>query len=460
MMKITFQEPLHPNPSGLTSAISSSESPVSAALPGEGASVQSERVLNASNIYLIEEREGVPLRIGNLALVALRIKESESGRIDQDKLPEFLCDIPFYEINSSLCQSQAIRQVISNCIEKSLGLKTENFHIKMIGGSGTKGVSGSPVYLIFDHAGTKLIAVLKLLPKVVELPEELCAIEFLRTLNLEKTNIISILGVGRTKIDNHEYGIVIQSVASGKALDDLMEDVVSSSEKESAMKLLCEAMASTGGTLAQIHEQTLSKKVQSSFEINSHIKAVVDVTNKLNKKISEGNPYLVGSLQIKDLDSLLKKMGTSYIQNPGFGAVAHLDAHVGNFFYFQETGYVTPIDISSLSRSFSSEGEGLVSPARDYSYFRKKLHVFGLEKGMNREALVRADNSFKIGYNGCLKQGAVMTNEAALFFEYRTILLFLKRYIDDIEDLDVGSSEYQKKVLCINHMIEELKSMA
>jgi hypothetical protein len=385
---------------------------------------------------------------------AFEIKKDD-GQVDETQLGDFFSRVPNYDCQNAHDVGVSIKQ----CICYFTKLESDGLVLKRIGGGGTKGISGAPVHFIFVKEQKQGIA--KLLPNLSELPSELCSFRKIFELSskIERLAVVSVIGVGDIQAPGKRYGLVIQSLAQGHPLDDLMIF----RNHFSTPALLNAALKNVGYVLADLHVTTLSPRSPILYELESCCKSVKEVVGKIKRKIVDrGFPYLK-PLKVEELEKFSDQVCTSYTKEPGYSSVVHLDAHVGNFFYDDRTSLVTMIDIAALSRSFLKNGTGVVSPARDYSYFLVKLPIFGLEKGMSEEQLNASSAAFKEGYEGGLKGrcdfSTIICKTADLFFAFRTQILFLQRYTEDISQIEnaVSSSEYNMKYKIIEYMVEKIR---
>lgn len=252
----------------------------------------------------------------------------------------------------------------------------------LIQAGGTKGVSGAGVFVIRDQQ-QKVCAIVKGFLSAVELIQEIRAQSILSELSLVQSTFPPALEIGTCTADRQIY-LMLQTVAEGQGLDDMFVPFISthlsSSERKTQLDFIQQALCQTAKALAELHSARLQTRADASG-VQLMIQDLVQELSTLRKEAS--SPHLRDILfdtpvsQPKNPKTALVDFVNYAIDefklDPGPGVIVHGDAHQGNFFYDIAKQVVTLIDLPTLSRSYSVEGYGLMTPEWDVQLFAHKI---------------------------------------------------------------------------------------
>lgn len=329
---------------------------------------------------------------------------------------------------------------MARSIAARLGQDPSNISIRPINdGSDTKGVSGSPVFMVELKTPRRPIGVVKVFREFTEMAQELSAMSTVEQLGLPNFVAPRVLGVGKlTKgnpngslVKDKELGYVISSIADGQALDDLMKAVgtTEGEPRETAFRQLTQAVGDVAGQLAELHQaQGSGGKVGAQF-IQHHVEKVLSYA----KQAAE-NPAVLDMLDGFSLVTCATRISEGFQGNPGPAALAHGDAHPGNFFH--KGHKVTAIDTPTMDMSIGKNAP-VGSPARDVVNFRIKLATVGRLFQLTNEEIGLLQQRFDTAYGSSSKLPPI-TAEARAFFALRTLLSELKTAITDNKVDEMG----------------------
>jgi len=328
---------------------------------------------------------------------------------------------------------------MARTIAARLGVSPEDIHIKAVAdGSDTKGVSGSPVFMVTCKG--QRVGVVKVFQKFAEMAQELSAMAMVNDLRQPGLAAPHVLGLGKlvkgssqgSLVKDTELGYVFSTIAAGKPLDDLMQAVGKATDgpRATALSELLDAVAAVGRELALLHNQPDSGgKVGASF-IKLHVDKVLnyaaDVQNDERVRRVFGDTGLV---------VLARRLSEKFTATPGTASLSHGDAHPGNFFYDDKS--VTAIDTPTMDTSIGRE-QPIGSPARDYVNFRIKLATVGRSFQLTPQEVTQLQQHFIRAYDDRSERRKVGSMPAAeKFFALRTLLSELKTAIADAKHPDI-----------------------
>ncbi|GAA1380390.1 toxin glutamine deamidase domain-containing protein [Catellatospora chokoriensis] len=264
---------------------------------------------------------------------------------------------------------------------------------EITGSTGAKGLSGAPVMLVQDEDGRN-IGVVKAFPDAEEFARELSALQRLRSREFTWFGTPATLGIAATP---RRHGVVVSALAPGRAIDDLITEVGRSTGAEwaSAFVQLEWSVVGVGAALADLHTAAEGSGTPVAREfLDRHIAVVRrwtgQVTDTMRTLPDRG----------WHLDELARRVEQTIAEARdvrGWAALAHGDAHPGNFFWHPERG-LTVIDLPTLHHAMDSTGNPIGAPERDLAYFEIKLADFGMTLGLKPEELAHLRLAFRNGY--------------------------------------------------------------
>ena len=292
---------------------------------------------------------------------------------------------------------------------------------------GAIGISNALVSIVMDRAANKL-AIIKIFPNADEFANELVALQRLGQEDLSAMNTIRVLGIARTA-DNS--GILITSVAPGRAVDTLMVNLgrlPKGQGRIKALEYLTKAVSTTAQSLAVLHTAPIgSGNAVSSTYMQFQIRLFTRIFSKV--EAAQGVPGL-DTLNMQWLQERAKRVVQGFKQNPGTSAITHGDAHPGNFFYSPQTG-VTLIDTPTLNKSIGAEGTPVGLAAQDFGNFEQKLVYFSRGYNLQAHEIEQLKQAFQQSYYEA--GGAEMTEEAIRFFRTRIKLNLWRKNLMELE---------------------------
>ncbi|BCJ74228.1 hypothetical protein CS0771_37720 [Catellatospora sp. IY07-71] len=264
---------------------------------------------------------------------------------------------------------------------------------EITGSTGAKGLSGAPVMLAHDGDGNR-IGVVKAFPDAEEFARELSGLQRLRTGEFTRFGTPAPLGVAVTP---QRHGVIVSALAPGKPVDDLLGEVGVSSGASWAQAYhhLERSVAGVGAALADLHTSADGSggPVARAF-LDRHVAVVRKWTGQLVDTLENLPRHTV---DLKGLTTRVEEVITAAGGAAGRAALAHGDAHPGNFFWHPQQG-LTVIDLPMLHYSMDDNGGPIGAAERDVAYFDIKLHDFGADLGLKPEELAHLRKTFLEAY--------------------------------------------------------------
>lgn len=348
------------------------------------------------------------------------------------------------EYNTEIKSAKASMEAFVNDHLDMLPPGTTSVSLHLVSGGGTKGVSGAPVFVVRDQNGSA-VAIGKGFLKADEMIEELRSQETMKSLNLKESSTPQALGVGkcfikgvpqdarklmseedRAKLVNTPekdtaYYLMLQTVASGRGVDDHLAAVGGADDRDQAMQTALSAVSQTAKAMAELH----TKKPSAAKITPTACKMMTPDLNrqlmivKQNLTRKEGMKT-VAALTIPGVDfsiltadkpvpgdvvtAMCNRTNQELPKDPGKGAIVHADAHPGNFYFEEGSGTLSMIDLPSSSRSFDGN-EGLLPAAWDSILFKLKIADSmvrsdndGVEEGLTSDEVNRLEEAFDKAY--------------------------------------------------------------
>ncbi|WP_144127219.1 toxin glutamine deamidase domain-containing protein [Catellatospora sichuanensis] len=264
---------------------------------------------------------------------------------------------------------------------------------EITGSTGAKGLSGAPVMLVQDEDGRN-VGVVKAFPDAEEFARELSALQRLRTREFTWFGTPAALGIAATP---QRHGVVVSALAPGKAIDDLITDVGRSTGAEwaPAFTQLEWSVVGVGAALADLHTSAegSGRPVAREF-LDRHVAVVRKWTGQV---VDTMRTLPDRGWDLEELTRRVEQTIAEARDVRGWAALAHGDAHPGNFFWHPERG-LTVIDLPMLHHAMDGDGNPIGAPERDLAYFEIKLTDFGMTLGLKPEELAHLRLAFRNGY--------------------------------------------------------------
>jgi hypothetical protein len=318
---------------------------------------------------------------------------SQGGQINPQDLQNLLSKLPQIGQSRDELATFAASRVGKN--PNQVNLK----NIKELKQEGATGVSGAPVFFLFDDQGQS-IATVKLFPNLDEFARELSALKRFEQEGFEVIKSPQNLGVAQAG----ELGVLVSSVAPGAAIDDYLQRLgtATGEHRSTEMERTTQAVTGNARALSELHSVRGGQVPQRFLE--RHINAVRDIEGKLSTIVREGNLL---NLDESWLHEKIDQVVNDAIANPGEASLIHGDAHPGNFFWDQPSEQLTAIDTPTMHYSMGEGGEPLGAPARDYGNFYQKLAHFGVNYGVSLAEVEQLQQAFADEYQGEMPEAAV-----------------------------------------------------
>jgi aminoglycoside phosphotransferase (APT) family kinase protein len=324
------------------------------------------------------------------AAAALR---TDSGELDPDALRRFTAqvpDVPGLEVprpedGGPVPIGEAARDALRRFTAGALDRPAGELSIRRITGEGGgKGQSGAPVFRVHDAAG-ELVAVTKVFPKTDEFARELSVFQRLGAEQLDHLAVPEVHGVGMAR-GEQEAGVLVTSVARGRALDDLMQAVrnAPAGEGPHAMADLERALAATGRGLAELHTRPEGSGGPPAADFADRhptdwALGALEHLERFERFPAEFRCDLAATTR------RFERLREAVRQDPGGGALLHGDAHPGNFFYDTATGSVTAIDLEGLHPTMDATGRPVGIAGVDVGNFEQVLGGYAERAGLADE---------------------------------------------------------------------------
>ncbi|MEV4413448.1 toxin glutamine deamidase domain-containing protein [Catellatospora sp. NPDC049609] len=264
---------------------------------------------------------------------------------------------------------------------------------EITGSTGAKGLSGAPVMLANDADGNP-VGVVKIFPDAEEFARELSALHRLRSGEFRRFHTAEPLGIAVTQ---QRQGVVVSALAAGRPLDDLLGEVGTSSGASwtDSFVDLERSVAGVGAALADLHT---TAEGSGGAVARAFVERHVAVIRKWTGQVVDTLRALPGmTVDLDVLTSRIDEVITAADGVRGRAALAHGDAHPGNFFWHPQQG-VTIIDLPMLHHSMDETGGPIGAAERDLAYFDVKLQDFGVDLGLKPEELAHLRRTFWNAY--------------------------------------------------------------
>jgi len=325
---------------------------------------------------------------------------SEGGQINPQALQNLLSKLP--QIGQS-------RDELATFVASRVGKNPNQVNlrnIKELKQEGATGVSGAPVFFLFDDQGQS-IATVKLFPNLNEFVRELSALKRFEQEGFEVIKSPQNLGVAKAG----ELGVLVSSVAPGAAIDDYLQRLgtATGENRSIEMERTMQAVKGNARALSELHSVRGGQVPQRFLE--RHINAVRDIEGKLSARIRE-----VPGIEASWLHEQIDQVVLDAIANPGQASLVHGDAHPGNFFWDQPSEQLTAIDTPTMHYSMGEGGEPIGAPGRDYGNFYQKLAHFGVNYEVLPEEVEQLQQAFADEYHGEIPAASIK------FFRVRAAL--------------------------------------
>ncbi|WP_068467996.1 hypothetical protein [Candidatus Protochlamydia phocaeensis] len=277
--------------------------------------------------------------------------------------------------------SDNLENAIATFLEEALSIDASSFAIVDAKQTNLGGKSHDLVFMIMDQQG-QLIYIVKAFrgPRQSSskfLPE-ISALDLIRQLSLAKVDSIEPLAVASCNLEGQEWGLLLETVAKGKRMDQYIQQIavqhLSSEQRDLQIEAAQKAFSRMGESLAELH------RIKAPYLSSLPSNVLMKYEDKFNQIID--HPLIV--------DELSKEVSLSdfiqYVKDVQQGAClaliacsyAHGDAHLGNMFYDEASDHFTFIDLAKLHFSIDIHERPLLDGTMD---------LLKAEENLRRKAL-------------------------------------------------------------------------
>jgi hypothetical protein len=352
-------------------------------------------------------------------LEAAKRTRTNSGKVDEQGLSTLFAWLP--EVTAAT--PRALLE-FANTLE----LPSEGSRIEDVV---DKGLSGAPVYIIFDEA-EQAIAAVKVFPFDFGNPfdyqsklfaQSLSALARLGEADMSGLGFRAVKPLGVAKVMKSEtagHAILVMSMAQGKSFLEMLADVGMPSDKDRKIVLeqLEEAVKANAKALASLHNVGAGGQGSPDY-VAQQISTLTGTYEWLkNLANDKGVKLLMGEDLASELEQLAtKSLIDGFRNHPGSATFVHGDPNPGNFFYEPNEG-ITMIDIGSLHASMNAQGQPIASAAADVERFVGGLSRLGTLTG---EEVDKLSQVFRQEYEKIIQREKI-TPQAQHFFCAMTAL--------------------------------------
>lgn len=249
------------------------------------------------------------------------------------------------------------------------------------------------VFYIFNAAG-EMILVAKAFYQPYKISSkflwEISSLDIIKQKKLSNVSPIEPLACAICSDGKSEWGILVQSVAAGKRMDQFIYDIAAlpiGNQRQEALKSSSKAFARMGASLGCLH---LSNEAISTIpghrfkKFHKKLNMVLDnpqIVSELNKVCSRDQFMSY----IHNIEIDVSKIKVAY-------SLCHGDAHLGNMFYDEAKDLFYFIDVSKMHKSLCNRGfpllDGCVDIVRAEENCRRK--ALGILTAEETENLISA----------------------------------------------------------------------
>lgn len=353
--------------------------------------------------------------------------EVEHGRAN-DILAKAHHSLPDYSCEGSM------ECAINSLIAKTLNVAVGEFSVVDIGDTPLRGRSKDPVYIVNDKQGQRQYVV-----KAFRNPcspasgflAEISAMNLIEELALPHVGAIKPLGFGRYCDGCQEWGLLLETAASGKRLDEYIFPLrlpgVALEERAACIKSARSALARMGYSLAALH----SIKATSLNRIPSV--NLERYTARYGAIL--GNAFICRELSrhccMQEFIANVERIKSEALSIPVLYSYWHGDAHFGNMFYDEHADEFYFVDVARMHQSVDYYGQPMQDGALDLQRVEESFRISALEVLSEEEY-----NSLLADFYQSYAWAAGQLPDSRLLKFYKTFMLLGRlmiyaRYVDE-----------------------------
>lgn len=287
---------------------------------------------------------------------------------EQARLKKILEDtshlLPHYKVKDQL--KDTIKEFVADILSINVG-DISDYIITDTRTTEFYGKSHDIVFLIQDHN-----AHVRYIVKAFQNPSqlsgrflsEISAMELIRELSLPGIVPIEPIAFAICHEENEEWGLLLESVAPGKRIDQYiiaLGNTKEPSERKQVLEFTETVFKRMGESMARLHSVTSVEKMQL------HPSIIKKFDDKLIKILKD--QFIVDELSkyfpISQLTKYVHEVKNAALQVPLYRTYSHGDTNMGNIFYDEVTDSISFIDLFGLHQSVTITGEPISDPIID-----------------------------------------------------------------------------------------------
>lgn len=289
------------------------------------------------------------------------------------------------------------KQQVSSLVSKLMGLTPNSFSIKTVEPGLTTGLSGTPVYLVFDN-DNKLLFVAKINDEKTA-SREAQSLNILSGLQIEGVNFPKLLNISLIQGDSPvPKSLVAQSAASGQSIDVYMSSVGASEglDRQQKFEKLVEGINSSAKGIAALHNHKPRLYKNKDVE-NNRNKNISDLKSSMNQLFDRIDRLKVDNNLLSTIDTGKLRAGVQGTIFSTIGEYTHHDFHPGNVFYdpASKGSPITMIDNDGLIESLDIlTNEPIGVGVQDAVYFSHWIAIQGALSGLDSAEVKSLQEAF------------------------------------------------------------------
>lgn len=363
---------------------------------------------------------------------------------EEERQQKLLQEVYYHLV--SYQEEDSLENAIKAFLTDILGMDALDFSVVDAGQTDLGGKSHDPVFMVKDLEG-RLCYIVKAFCNPRQLSSkflpEISALDFIKELALPSVGAIEPLAVASYREGSNEWGLLLESVAKGKRMDqyilELGQQELGSEQRQNHLQVAQSAFIRMGQSLAELHAikspQPGSLPLSDFQKYDDKLMQVMD-DSFIVKELAE-------HLSISDFYNYVQEIKDQCLQVPIFYTYWHGDAHLGNLFYDQEQDVFYFIDVAKMHRSIAAQEQplldGTIDLLRVEENFRRKALDLLTEEEVNLLL-----TSFYQAYED---QAGQLPDERLLAFHKTYVKLGrLIRYSRYVEEKDPEQQASDRKV--------------
>lgn len=247
--------------------------------------------------------------------------------------------------------------------------------------------------------------------------QEISSIDLIKELNLSGISPIEQLAFALCTENENEWGLLLETAAKGKRLDEYISDIgkteIGLENRKKSLNLAKTAMTHLGVSLARLHQ---SHPSTPELIPNTY-------SEKMNLKLNQvlNTPFIINELSkffvIADFINYIEEVKSNALSSKLKYSFVHGDAHLGNVFFDPESNNCSFIDLCGLYQSIDILGQPLLHGVIDCVRIEDSLRF----KSVGILTTEEKNELFDAFYAGYIKAGG-QTPDPAMHTYYDTYI--------------------------------------